>query len=67
MALLLAAPACSESTRYRVLSFFFDGVPRPGATPPPRGYAREIETARRPFLVNEERGEPVAIAYAHEP
>lgn len=60
-------PACSEGARYRVLSYFFDGVPEPGATPPPRGYAREIETARRPFLVNEERAAPVAIAYAHEP
>jgi predicted CXXCH cytochrome family protein len=28
-----AAPACSGTTRYRVLSFFFDGVPEPGSRP----------------------------------
>ncbi|UCG32018.1 MAG: hypothetical protein JSU68_10175 [Phycisphaerales bacterium] len=27
---LALLPACSEPTRYRVLSFFFDGVPEPG-------------------------------------
>jgi predicted CXXCH cytochrome family protein len=30
--------ACAEPARYRVLSFFFDGVPRPGEEQP-RGYA----------------------------
>jgi predicted CXXCH cytochrome family protein len=37
-AALLVGPACSPSTRYRVLSFFFDGVPEPG-TKPTVGYA----------------------------
>lgn len=32
----LALSACSESTRYRVLSFFLDGVPPPGTPPPSR-------------------------------
>ncbi|MCY2929231.1 MAG: hypothetical protein NTV86_06990 [Planctomycetota bacterium] len=32
---------CSDpDTRYRVLSFFFDGVPRPGEAPRPRGGPR---------------------------
>lgn len=30
--------ACSEGSRYRVLTFFFDGVPEPGQVPTP-GYA----------------------------
>lgn len=28
--ILIAASSCSENKRYAVLSFFFDGVPRPG-------------------------------------
>lgn len=35
---LLGVTACSETTRYRVLSFLFDGVPDPEAVPPPPGY-----------------------------
>jgi len=38
-AVACAAVACSEETRYRTLRFFFDGVPEPGAPPPPKGYA----------------------------
>ena len=30
--------ACSPTTRYRVLRFFFDGVPEPGAAPRQPGY-----------------------------
>lgn len=37
LAVLIGAPACSDQTRYRVLCFFFDGVPEPGAEPK-RGY-----------------------------
>jgi predicted CXXCH cytochrome family protein len=37
LAALLLVPACSDQTRYRVLCFFFDGVPEPGAKPS-RGY-----------------------------
>jgi len=29
MAVLMLAPACSQASKYRVLSFFFDGVPSP--------------------------------------
>jgi predicted CXXCH cytochrome family protein len=31
-------PACTEQNRYRVLTFFFDGVPEPGSVPT-KGYA----------------------------
>jgi predicted CXXCH cytochrome family protein len=43
-------PACSESTRYRVLSFFLDGVPPPGVEPS-RGYpvtSRGMDRAAAP-------------------
>ena len=36
-AALAGGGACSDSTRYRVVKFFFDGVPEPGAAPAP-GY-----------------------------
>jgi len=43
--LLCLAAACSAETRYRVLSFLFDGVPAPpGMEAPPEGRAQE----RRP-------------------
>lgn len=34
LAIALALTACTEGTKYRVLSFFFDGVPKPGQAPP---------------------------------
>lgn len=36
LAVCVALPACSETTRHRVLSFFLDGVPPPGTPPPPK-------------------------------
>ncbi len=33
-AVLFAGMACADATRQRVLRFFFDGVPEPGAEPP---------------------------------
>ena len=37
----MALAGCGDpETRYRVLSFFFDGVPRPGEAPRPRGGIR---------------------------
>lgn len=33
LAVLSLAPSCSPETRYKTLSFFFDGVPPPGALP----------------------------------
>jgi predicted CXXCH cytochrome family protein len=37
LGVLVGVSACSDQTRYRVLCFFFDGVPEPGAKPS-RGY-----------------------------
>jgi len=34
LAALAVAAACSETTKYRVFSFFLDGVPPPGQPPP---------------------------------
>ncbi|MCK4659622.1 MAG: hypothetical protein KAV82_08900 [Phycisphaerae bacterium] len=40
LVVIVAIPAsCSEQGRYRALKFFFDGVPKPGAPPPTRGYS----------------------------
>jgi len=46
LATAVAAPACSEPTRYGVLSFFFDGVPKPGESRP-KGYAYPGTAATR--------------------
>lgn len=48
---------CDPDTRYRTLSFFFDGVPPPGTTPVPRK-ARRPKAAPTPT--------PVAVASAPE-
>ena len=40
--------ACDPDSRYRTLSFFFDGVPPPGATPVPRRPARPKPPAPSP-------------------
>jgi predicted CXXCH cytochrome family protein len=42
VAAISLAVACSETTRYRVLSFFFDGVPKPGAARPEQGGAPPV-------------------------
>ncbi len=59
---------CAESTKYRVLSFFFDGVPKPGEQPAEKGYAR-IGSGResRAFNHPTTRSTPGGIVYAHPP
>lgn len=54
----LAVSACSQTTRLKLLNFFFDGVPTPGATAEDRTAAQdtqvleqEEETQERPALV----------------
>lgn len=62
---LSLAPACSETTRYRVLSFFFDGVPKPGS----EAVADAGPTDRAPTAVSD-GATPRARAiemYAHPP
>jgi predicted CXXCH cytochrome family protein len=39
VAIALVVAACAETTRYRVMSFFLDGVPQPGAAPTPASAA----------------------------
>jgi predicted CXXCH cytochrome family protein len=48
----LVVAACSETARYRTLSFFFDGVPPPGAS------AAESDTQETAAVVPEEPGTP---------
>ncbi len=47
LAVAVLVPACSEPTRHRVLSFFFDGVPKPGEVRT-RGYAAPVATRDAP-------------------
>jgi predicted CXXCH cytochrome family protein len=56
--------ACSEPTRYQVLSFFFDGVPKPG-TKPPKGYPAPGGTDTD--LGPSSRPAAVAPTYSHPP
>jgi len=67
LSVLGAITSCSDERRHRALTFFFDGVPEPGATPPPQGYAPLIDAQRRPFQVRDQQPAPVAMTYAHEP
>jgi len=64
---VLAGAACSEPTRYRVLTFFFDGVPKPGQTPP-KGYVApnppELEDLRPSTEEPTGKGRTM---YAHAP
>ncbi|MCB9849866.1 MAG: hypothetical protein H6817_04100 [Phycisphaerales bacterium] len=67
--LLLVAliPACSdEATRLRVLRFFFDGVPEPGAVKQ-IGYAPIASRSQRSFRAPPERQLPEVVAYTHKP
>lgn len=65
---LALLPACSEPTRYRVLSFFFDGVPEPGqarnegdeAEPrigPTSGGPSDVVPRRQPVFAHRPYGE----------
>ncbi|GMU21889.1 MAG: hypothetical protein AMXMBFR13_19770 [Phycisphaerae bacterium] len=61
--------ACSDpQSRYRVLSFFFDGVPEPGAAPPPRGYQPRLSPAAQAMAgAAEERPAAIPLTYSHVP
>jgi predicted CXXCH cytochrome family protein len=47
-ALVVSLIACSAGTRHRVLSFFFDGVPEPGATAAPEPTMARLMTTPGP-------------------
>ncbi|MHC4063210.1 MAG: cytochrome c3 family protein [Planctomycetota bacterium] len=67
LAMLSLGLACSANTRYRVLSFFFDGVPRPGEAKP-TGYAAPGTFVQQD--APDQPGRPVARRpkiYAHQP
>ncbi|MFH0980191.1 MAG: cytochrome c3 family protein [Planctomycetota bacterium] len=59
---------CSPQTRYRVSRFFFDGVPEPGALPPPPGYpgGPTRAGAEGPAQPGEQWA-PARTVYAHPP
>jgi predicted CXXCH cytochrome family protein len=59
---LALLPACAEDTRYRVLTFFFDGVPEPGATVRQKEVGDGLPAAATPA---ERR--PARLVYAHQP
>ena len=62
---LVVTTACSHRpTRYRVLRFFLDGVPEPGAKPT-IGYASSSEASR--FEVERQRRTPNVEIFAHTP
>jgi len=68
---LIALPAlilsCAGSNRHRVLSFFFDGVPKPGESRPV-GYAPHSRTkASRPFNRPTKRPAVSGVMYPHAP
>ncbi len=67
-ALLVAVAAllaCSPQTRHRVLNFFFDGVPEPGAARPP-SWPHEIVVGPVPIPA-ESPTIPPSYRSAHEP
>jgi predicted CXXCH cytochrome family protein len=54
--------ACAEATRYRVLSFFFDGVPRPGTSGVATGAVAGQPSAQRSQAAPKPR-----VIYPHSP
>ena len=56
--------ACSQTTQYKVLSFFFDGVPEPGAA---RDTAGAIAGGRTSPAVEPRATAPPKQYYAHTP
>ena len=63
-AICLLGGACSEPARYRVLTFFFDGVPVPGQAPAV-GY--EVVRRELPGSAGGRRAQPSVINYTHTP
>lgn len=68
LGLTTVAASCSETARYRVLTFLFDGVPRPGEKPPPPGYGPLDDGLKTRFLAeaSEKPSEPLQM-FPHEP
>lgn len=64
--LALVVPACSDATKRRLLDFFFDGVPDPGAIKQV-GYAPLVGSGRRVFQAPENQPAPEVAAYTHSP
>lgn len=58
--------ACSETSRHRVLSFLFDGVPEPGARGAPAGGAPEAVGSQNPEA-EQARKRPRPTVYVHAP
>jgi predicted CXXCH cytochrome family protein len=65
LAVALLVAACSPATRYRVLSFLFDGVPEPGK-PPTVGYGPMVTPGPGESTVMPERPPPRPV-FAHAP
>jgi predicted CXXCH cytochrome family protein len=61
----LGVPSCSEANRYKALSFFFDGVPEPGA-PPREKRVRKGPGVPLPPVPAERRPEKSPV-FAHPP
>lgn len=64
-AAMLLGAACDENRHYRTLTFFFDGVPKPGEKPPV-GYAPD-GSAGFPDAEQSDRAVPRIVRYAHPP
>ena len=67
LAAALAVPACSSTTKYRVLSFFFDEVPPPGGMTGPEGSSPDTETGSSQETAPGRRIAVRAMVYSHEP
>lgn len=59
---ITALPACSDSTRYEMLSFFFDGVPKPGTE-----QVDSVADGDVPGAVPGSRRRPVVQIFSHTP
>lgn len=62
--------ACSQTTRYRVLNFFFDGVPPPGAASSSgaaEARARDADRAPAAPAARQDRTDRGVVVYAHPP
>ena len=63
----MTASACSEIAKYRVLSFFFDGVPKPAALVPRTKAPRATTTAPKPAPRERKPRAAIRRAYRHVP
>jgi predicted CXXCH cytochrome family protein len=67
MAVLMLAPACSQATKYRFLSFFFDGVPSPEEEAARIAAAERELTAPEETELPERRKQAATQHFAHAP